>query len=64
MISQVDERLRREAELFELRFGCESCAHFEPERARCGDGFPTAPHVGVQLAVVESMLFCKGFELS
>jgi hypothetical protein len=64
MVSEVDERLRREAERFELCFGCETCAHFEPERAACGDGWPNAPHHGVKLATARSVVFCKGFELS
>ncbi|RYZ06922.1 MAG: hypothetical protein EOO73_14120 [Myxococcales bacterium] len=62
--SRVDAQLRSEAERFELRFGCESCAHFAPETRACGNGYPTAPHVGVQLSRVESLLFCKEFELS
>jgi hypothetical protein len=64
MLSVVDERLRTEAEQFELRFGCEACAHFEPERALCGDGFPTEPHRGIRLAAARSVMFCKGFEVS
>lgn len=61
--SRVDGRLRAEAAHFALRFGCESCAHFEPERRGCGNGYPTAPHLGVDLARVESLEFCKEFEL-
>jgi hypothetical protein len=62
--SLVDERLRGEAARYALRFGCESCAHFAPETSRCGNGYPTEPHLGVELARVESLLFCKEFELS
>lgn len=61
--SRVDERLRAEAERFALRFGCESCVHFDPERRLCGNGYPTAPHFGVDLARTESLEFCKEFEL-
>ncbi len=63
MITRVDPRLRREAEEFGLKFTCESCAHFDPEPRRCANGYPTAPHCAVDLAVAETLLFCKGFEL-
>jgi hypothetical protein len=62
--SRVDAQLREEAETFSLRFGCESCAHFAPETRACGNGYPTAPHLGVELARVPALLFCKEFELS
>lgn len=61
--SRVDERLRTEAERFRLRFGCEHCAHFSPEARACGNGYPTAPHLGVELSRVETLEFCKEFEL-
>ena len=62
--SRVDERLREEAARFALRFGCESCAHFAPEAAACGNGYPTRPHLGVDLSRVDSLEFCKAFEVS
>lgn len=62
--SRVDERLRAEAEQYRLRFGCESCAHFAPESRSCSNGFPTAPHLQIDLGRVESLEFCKAFELS
>jgi hypothetical protein len=61
--SLVDERLRHEARRFSLRFGCESCVHFAPETSRCGNGYPTAPHLGVDLARVTQLEFCKEFEV-
>jgi hypothetical protein len=62
--SRVDEQLRLEARRFALRFGCESCAHFAPETARCGNGYPTAPHRGIDLERCESLEFCKDFEVA
>ena len=62
--SRVDERLKREAAQFALRFGCESCAHFAPETQSCGNGYPTAPHLGVDLLRVAGLEFCKEFELT
>jgi hypothetical protein len=62
--SRVDERLRQEAARFELRFGCESCAHFAPEQSACGNGYPTAPHLGVDLSRAHSLQFCKEFEVA
>lgn len=64
MITKIDERLRREAECFGLRFRCEECAHFAPERAACGNGYPTEPHRGVKLGERASLEFCKEFELA
>jgi hypothetical protein len=62
--SRVDQRLRDEAARFELRFGCESCVHFAPETRTCGNGYPTAPHLGVDLARSQSLEFCKEFEVA
>lgn len=62
--SRVDPQLRAEAALFRLRFGCESCAHFAPETRACGNGYPTNPHLGVDLASAHSLEFCKEFELA
>ena len=63
MITPVTERLRQEAERFALRFRCEECAHFSPELRTCGNGYPTEPHRGVELATRSELLFCKEFEL-
>lgn len=62
--SRVDERLRHEAAQFALRFGCESCAHFAPESRSCGNGYPTTPHLDIDLARAESLEFCKEFEVA
>ena len=62
--SRVDSRFRSEAERFQLRFGCESCVHFDVERRSCGNGYPTRPHVGIDLRKVEALEFCKEFELA
>lgn len=64
MITPVDERLRREAERFALRFCCEDCAHFAPERRACGNGYPTEPHRAVELRARTALEFCKEFELT
>jgi hypothetical protein len=62
--SRVDERLRSEAARFALRFGCESCAHFAPETQSCGNGYPTAPHLRLDLTRVSGLEFCKEFEVA
>ena len=64
MRTVVDQRLRDEARRFALRFGCEDCAHFSPENARCANGYPTEPHAGVDLAARTHLEFCKEFELA
>jgi hypothetical protein len=63
MITAVDERLRREAERFALRFSCEHCAHFDVARQRCANGYPTEAHRGVDLGSRTELVFCKEFEL-
>jgi hypothetical protein len=35
---------RAERMRFELRFTCEHCTYFHPERERCTHGYPTAEH--------------------
>lgn len=62
--TRVDSQLRGEAAEYSLRFGCESCAHFAPETRACGNGYPTRPHLGVDLSRAQSLEFCKEFELS
>ncbi len=64
MITRVDERLRREARDFSLRFSCESCAAFDAERGCCAHGYPNGEHLGVQLATAQTVVFCKEFELA
>jgi hypothetical protein len=64
VLTLIDERFRREAERFTLRFRCEECVHFAPEREACGNGYPTEPHRGVNLGERSSLEFCKEFELA
>ena len=61
MQSHVDERLRREAADFRFVFSCEACAYFDPDRAICSEGYPTAPHLRADLERVH-VVFCKLFE--
>lgn len=64
MITRVDERLRDEARNYRLCFTCERCAHFAPETATCGNGYPTEPHRDVELDTRGELAFCKEFELA
>jgi hypothetical protein len=64
VVSEVDERLKQEARRFELRFTCEACAHYAPERGACGNGYPTLEHRAVELSSARAIVFCKEFELS
>ena len=60
MRTLVDDRLRREAEVFRLRHTCDDCIHFDG--AACSHGYPTEPH-RVPLATAREVLFCKELEL-
>jgi hypothetical protein len=63
MKSRVDPRFREEARRYALCYTCEHCAHYDPERERCGNGYPTDPHRRRDLKDVRELLFCKQFEL-
>ena len=48
-----------------LRFTCEHCALFDPERESCAHGFPTEEHRDRHYARPGALLvFCKDFELT
>lgn len=64
MLTRVDERLRREAASFRLVFGCEACAHFNETSEACANGYPNDAHKRVALESVETLAFCKEFELA
>ena len=63
MITKVDERLRREAQQYALRFGCEWCVAWDPDTGGCVHAYPNAEHLGVDLAERDHVLFCKQFEV-
>jgi hypothetical protein len=75
MRTPVDARLLSEASRFALRFACDDCVHFAPERERadgdasrsCGHGWPLRlRRSALDPAVTdgEPLAFCKEFELS
>ncbi len=61
MRTKVDDRLRREAVRFSLRFACEDCAHLDG-RGRCSLGYPAAPRLDALDA--PELELCKSFELA
>jgi hypothetical protein len=61
--TEVDAKLRDEAARYRLRFTCEHCAHFVPERIACAHGYPVRAHHALDLAELRSLEFCKEFEL-
>jgi hypothetical protein len=61
--SPIDPRFLNEVRRFELRFTCESCAHYDPELRTCGNGYPVEPHRERPLALLGDWVFCKEFEL-
>ncbi|MBI5536108.1 MAG: hypothetical protein HY898_25530 [Deltaproteobacteria bacterium] len=63
MITRVDERLRREAERYSFRFGCEACMAYDPDRRACAHAYPNGDHLDVDLSKVEKVVFCKEFEV-
>ncbi|PIE05284.1 MAG: hypothetical protein CSA75_05555 [Sorangium cellulosum] len=64
MITIVDEKLRREALQFSLRFTCESCAYLDTDGGKCSHAYPNEAHRGVDLTKVDEVRFCKEFELA
>lgn len=63
MITPVTAELVRQARRYALRYGCESCAHYEPESQVCTGGYPNAAHRERDLDEGGTLLFCKLFEL-
>jgi len=64
MLSVVDALLKRQASEYRFRFGCETCAHFDAEARSCANGYPTEPHLELDLERASEILFCKEFELT
>ena len=60
MRTAVDERLREEAERFQLQHRCDDCVHFTGDA--CVHGYPTAPH-RLPIATSDVIVFCKEHEL-
>lgn len=60
----VDDQLRREKDAFDLKYTCESCAHFDDERRRCAEGYPNEAHVEDRARSATTLRFCKSFELA
>ena len=63
MRTEITPQFREEVERFQLRFTCEACVHFAPERRACANGYPNEAHLGTNLERSESLEFCKEFEL-
>ncbi len=63
MITEVDDRFRREVAHFELRCTCDFCGAFEEEHGTCAYGYPTLPHRRLPLVDEREFCFCKAFEL-
>lgn len=64
MIIIADEVLIEEAARYELRFTCESCAHFESTRGNCSLEYPNDMHRSRALSAGDAVIFCKAFELA
>ena len=68
MKTPVDAHLTAEAARFELRFACDDCVHFAPEREpTCGHGWPVRLRRGeIEAGGPERapLAFCKEFELA
>ena len=62
MITPVDRQLREQAKRFNLRFSCEHCVAFDPERRRCAHSYPNDAHMAVDLSRAQHVVFCKEFE--
>lgn len=58
-----DARFREERTQFDLRFCCESCGAFDPERAACAVGYPVAEHRLERYADPDAeLVFCKDYD--
>ena len=69
MKTPVDARLTTEVARFSLRFACDDCVHFSPEREpTCGHGWPIRLRrdaiTPTPTGGGEPVEFCKEFELA
>jgi hypothetical protein len=56
---------QRDRMRFALRFTCEHCALYDPERDACAHGFPTEEHRTSWYEYSDApLVFCKDFELA
>lgn len=60
---RLDERAREEIARMKLRFACEDCAMFDPDRASCAHGYPTREHRASKIDAGE-LVFCKEWDLA
>jgi hypothetical protein len=63
MITEVDDRFRREVAELDLRCTCDDCVAFDAEHAACAYGYPTHPHRRLPMLDETEYRFCKAFEL-
>jgi hypothetical protein len=62
---RLDTRFSEERERFALRFTCEDCALFDPDRERCAHGYPVGDHRLARYADPENeIVFCKDWDLA
>jgi len=59
--TRVEARFLREARVFDFRFACDDCAHFDARGERCSLAYPAAPRRD-DLGRTHLEL-CKSFEL-
>lgn len=60
-----DGRFRDERARFALRFTCEDCAMWDPDRDACAHGYPTADHRLLRYEdAAAAVVFCKDFQLA
>lgn len=58
-----DSRFRVERARFVLRFCCETCAGFDPERADCAYGYPVDDHrLERYRDPTAELVFCKDYD--
>lgn len=61
---EQDARFRSERARYVLRFCCETCSGFDPERAGCAYGFPVDEHRAERYRDPEAeIVFCKDYDL-
>jgi len=61
MRTPIDERLKHETALYDFRFSCRDCQHFDEVETRCAEGYPLDEHLRSDLDRPD-LLFCKIFE--
>ncbi len=63
MKQAIDDELLEQARVFDLKFACQDCAHFDASHDLCVHGYTDRPTQADLRRPGGNLAFCKEFEL-